>query len=151
MLRDRLVCGVTNDHIQRRLLTETTLDFDKALNKASSMELAEKNALDLHEHTGVVWDQGAGNKMTSLKSQQNPRALSFEEESAVKCDRCGRTAHNQTSECSARNVDCYICGKKGHFARVCHSKPKAFLGARTALHRNEKKVSIQDVSVRGGK
>ena len=56
MLQDRFVCGVTNDHIQRRLLMETTLDFDKALNMASSMELAEKNALDLREHTGVVWD-----------------------------------------------------------------------------------------------
>ena len=58
-----------NDHIQRRLLTETTLDFDKALNMASSMELAEKNALDLCKHTGVVRDQGAVNKMTSLNGR----------------------------------------------------------------------------------
>ena len=35
MLWDRLVCGLTNDLIQRRLLTDTTLDFDKALNIAS--------------------------------------------------------------------------------------------------------------------
>ena len=96
MLGDRLVCGVTNDRIQRRLLTETTLDFDKALNKASSMELVENNALDLREHTGVVRDQGAVNKMTSFNSLHTPRALSFEEGSAVKCDHCGRPAHNQT-------------------------------------------------------
>ena len=35
MLQYRLVCGVMNDRIQRRLLTETTLDSDKALNIAS--------------------------------------------------------------------------------------------------------------------
>ena len=73
MFRDRLVCRVTNDHTQHRLLTERTLDSDKALNMASSMELAERNALDLHEHTGVVRDQGAVNKMTSFNGHQNPR------------------------------------------------------------------------------
>ena len=76
----------------------------------------------------------------SLNSRQTPpHTLSFEEGSAVKCDRCGLTAHNQTSECSARNMDCYIGGKKGHFARVCRSKPKAFLRARPALHKERAK------------
>ena len=30
-LRDRLVCGVNDEHMQRRLLSEKTLTFDKAL------------------------------------------------------------------------------------------------------------------------
>ena len=44
MLRDRLVCGTSNNAIQRRLLRETDLTFEKALEVASSTEAADKNA-----------------------------------------------------------------------------------------------------------
>ena len=37
MIRDRLVCGVNNDHIQRRLLSETELDLKKGLEWALGM------------------------------------------------------------------------------------------------------------------
>ena len=47
MLRDRLLCGINNDRIQRRLLAEKDLTFVKALDIATAMELAEKSAADL--------------------------------------------------------------------------------------------------------
>ena len=31
MLRDRLVCGINNEQIQRMLLAESSLDFKKAM------------------------------------------------------------------------------------------------------------------------
>ncbi len=37
MLRDRLVCGVNDDSIQRRLLTEDGLTFETALKKAQAI------------------------------------------------------------------------------------------------------------------
>ena len=43
MLRDRLVCGVNDERIQRRLLAERRLDFKKALELATAMEIADKN------------------------------------------------------------------------------------------------------------
>ena len=46
MSRDRLVCGVNNDLIQRRLL-ETELDLKKALELALRMETAAKNVCEL--------------------------------------------------------------------------------------------------------
>ncbi|KAI7796507.1 hypothetical protein IRJ41_023564, partial [Triplophysa rosa] len=45
MLRDRLVCGINEDRIQRRLLVETDLTFEKALKIAQAMETANKDAL----------------------------------------------------------------------------------------------------------
>ena len=51
MLRDRLVCGINNDRIYRRLLAEKDLTFVKALDIATAMELAEKSAADLHDST----------------------------------------------------------------------------------------------------
>lgn len=42
MLRDRLVCGVNDERIQRRLLTEAELTFDRALHLAQAAESAQK-------------------------------------------------------------------------------------------------------------
>lgn len=44
MLRDRLVCGINDDRIQRRLLSEINLTFESALSLAQAMESANKNA-----------------------------------------------------------------------------------------------------------
>ena len=43
MLRDRLVCGISDVQIQRRLLAERTLTFTKALEIAQGLETAAKN------------------------------------------------------------------------------------------------------------
>ena len=43
-LLDRFVCGLRYDAIQRRLLSETTLTYPKALEIAKGMEAADKNA-----------------------------------------------------------------------------------------------------------
>ena len=47
MLRDRLVCGINDPRIQRRLLSEAELDFDKALKTALEMEMADRDAEEL--------------------------------------------------------------------------------------------------------
>ncbi len=51
MLRDRLVCGINDDRIQRRLLAETDLTFEKALKIAQAMETANKDVRDLQAST----------------------------------------------------------------------------------------------------
>ena len=43
-LRDRLVCGLSNEAVQRRLLSEEDLTLTKAIELALSLEAAEKNA-----------------------------------------------------------------------------------------------------------
>ena len=47
MLRDRLVCGVNDERIQRRLLAESQLEVKKAMELATAMETADKNTRDL--------------------------------------------------------------------------------------------------------
>lgn len=48
MLRDRLVCGVNDERIQRRLLAEDKLTFTKALQLAQAMEGADRDTKDLN-------------------------------------------------------------------------------------------------------
>ena len=47
MLRDRLVCEVNHDGIQRKLLAEKNVMYDKALKIALTMETAEQGTKDL--------------------------------------------------------------------------------------------------------
>ena len=53
MLRDRLVCGINDEQIQRRLLAESSLDFKKAMKLATSMETDAKNARDLTPNRNI--------------------------------------------------------------------------------------------------
>ena len=47
MIRDRLVCDITNTTVQKRLLAEKELNLDKAVSLAQSIEVAEQGAKDL--------------------------------------------------------------------------------------------------------
>ena len=66
MLRDRLVCGIKDSRVQRRLLSETDLTFKKAFELAQASEVAEKNARDLHKPTGAVH---------AIRTQQPPKKI----------------------------------------------------------------------------
>ena len=46
-LRDRFVCGLCNEAMQRKLLTEHDLTYRKALETAKGMEAAESNSISL--------------------------------------------------------------------------------------------------------
>jgi len=42
IIRDRIVCGIADDRIQRRLLSEPELTFEKAVELSLAIELASK-------------------------------------------------------------------------------------------------------------
>ena len=46
-LRDRFVCGLGDSRIQRRLLSETVLTYQRAINIAYAMELADMRILHI--------------------------------------------------------------------------------------------------------
>ena len=99
-LRDRLVCGLRSEAIQRRLLAEEELTLKKAHDVAYSMETATKQASELHGHAST---QGSADTAHFLKST---------------CYRCGKTGHSSNS-CYFKDQNCRKCGKKGHIAKVC--------------------------------
>ncbi|GFX44478.1 LYR motif-containing protein 4 [Trichonephila clavipes] len=92
MLRDKLVMGLKNENIQKKLLAEDKLTYEKAKNIAFAMESAQRDVCEIQ------------NQMVSIKKLQ--------------CDSTQHLAH----ECKHKNTQCRNCLKNGHLAKVCRSK-----------------------------
>ncbi len=113
-LRDRLVCGLRIEAIQKRLLAVKELTFKDALDQAQAMEAADRNAKSLH----ATETQAVHNIAQSCHPRKPPRT------SAQPCYRCGRTNHD-ASACKFIDATCRACGKKGHISPVCRSKKQS--------------------------
>ena len=125
-LRDRLVCGLRNESVQKRLLAEADLTLARAVQIAQGMEAAHKNAqsfkgrdlpvgrVERHPQKGGQRGRPSDSGFISTDKQGNSAAA------GKPCHRCGKTGHGQ-HECGFKHATCYKCGKMGHLARVCRS------------------------------
>ena len=121
-LRDRLVCGVADSAIQRRLLGEADLDFKKALQMALAMESAAVNTAQLnaaaHDSTPCV-NKVTARKYSTRKWEKKPPAQNRQKP----CFRCGKTSHS-ADECRYKDAQCRYCHKDGHIMSNCFAKQK---------------------------
>ncbi len=117
-LRDRVVCGIVDDRMQRRLLSEPYegLTLARVVEICMAIETANKDVQRLHNETK---GQEYVNAVASRKK------LNDSVKSSVKgcCMRCGVSSH-RSDECSFKTAECYKCGKTGHICRICKSKAK---------------------------
>ena len=111
MLRDRLVCGVKNEKIQHRLLSEDKLTLKTALTIAQSMESATKYALNIQQHQASV----------SVKTSDEyvHKVVDHKE-----CFRCGGTSH-MADKCPFKERECFYCHRKGHTIKKCRQKERS--------------------------
>ena len=110
MLRDRLVCGIQDDQIQKRLLAEPNLTFQRAMQLAQGLEAAARNVHKLHSPQQT---EGEVHPVRPPR-QQSPK-------SDLSCYRCGKKGH-KAANCQFKNAECHLCGKVGHLKAVCRSK-----------------------------
>uniref|UniRef100_A0A8C5MWZ0 CCHC-type domain-containing protein n=1 Tax=Leptobrachium leishanense TaxID=445787 RepID=A0A8C5MWZ0_9ANUR len=120
MLRDRLVCGVNDDRMQRRLLSEVDLTFEKALTMCLAMESADRNIKDLQGFSGDEESQS----QRSHQGQSVVHNVGAVDKRGWKTDyECFRCKGNHAPhECKFINELCHHCQKRGHIKRACKSK-----------------------------
>ncbi|CAB4020384.1 Hypothetical predicted protein [Paramuricea clavata] len=100
MLRGRLVCGINDEQIQRRLLAESSLDFKKAMKIATSMETAVKNARYLtHQMANANINTEKSATLHSVDNQGQGNQLWSKPE----CGRCG--GKHDPQQCKFRDAD----------------------------------------------
>ena len=68
-LRDQFVCGLRHEAIQRRLLSEADLKYDKAIDVAKAMEPADKNTKAFKGLAEIGWREFSVLSMRSTKTQ----------------------------------------------------------------------------------
>ena len=108
VLCDRLVCGIQDSRIQRRLLGEPDLKFPQA----QSLESADHDTKALQAAPARV------NAVNASQPLRNPRNL---KQPDCPCYRCGGPHFDR--DCRFKDAECRKCKKKGHITRVCRSKP----------------------------
>ncbi len=99
MLRDRLVCGVGTDSIQRKLLAESTLTFEDALKIASAMEMADRNFHDIHHEKPNSSVNFVNRKYLKSAKPSQPNTKQT-------CYRCGKDNH-QPDACFYKTERCH--------------------------------------------
>ena len=97
-LRDRLVCGIKNENIQKKLLSVSDLILQKAIEISSAMETASKDAIELqHQHRSDSVHKVSKKKDSSSKTSK------LEKRACFRRDRKNHTQRNASSK--TKNVD----------------------------------------------
>ena len=99
MLKDRLVCGINNEQLQRRLLSESQLTFKKALQISQTFETEVRDTKD--------WQEGP-----------RPMAPFQRMPGQYECYHCG--GQNNPSTCRHKETVGHNCGRKSHLAKHKH-------------------------------
>ena len=77
-LRDRFVCGIRSESIQRSLLTEKNLSLARAVELAQCMEAAEKNALSFKGAEAPIQNVQQSSVPSGATHRQPPISLALD-------------------------------------------------------------------------
>ncbi len=132
-LRDRFVCGIRKEAIQKRLLSEDGLNHSRALEIAVAMETASRDAFELQGKK-----EGHVNKM-KVQANRNFHKEHSSKSAQSACTRCGNRGHSE-DKCRFKDALCRNCNQKGHIARVCSEKPKSGKSGKFKYGKSKKSV-----------
>ncbi len=137
-IRDRIVIGILDQDLSQRLQMEATLTLETAVQMTRHSEMVKSQVADRGATTSLDEVRGSkkrrnqkqsyhGNKSDSGQPRNRaPPAQSQGNHSSgsnPRCGKCGRSPHEDSSKCPAKDKRCRKCNKMGHFATVCRSAP----------------------------
>lgn len=142
-LKDRLICdrivqGVRDSQVKKRMLTEDMLTLDKAIMIGQSLE-------QMKEGLRVMTDKEDGAEINTVHQRQqnqnkggqrdwpkqmtgqkqfdnNSSGSQRQQEGGSKSDICGKCGYKHGRRCPAFDKQCNNCEKWNHFAKMCKTK-----------------------------
>lgn len=109
LIRDRIVVGIRDSEVGRKMQLKADLTLKYAI-------FISKQAERQHKQNIVM--KGAEPKVVEVCAVGKNH---FSNDKKKLCFNCGKEfPHNKS--CPAKNVECFSCGKMGHFFNVCRSK-----------------------------
>ena len=121
MIRDRLVCGINHEGIQKKLLAEKNLTYERALEIALALESAEQGTKDLKSAATAATSLPKDLHYASLHPPNRQATGGNKTDSmSTPCYRC--LGNHTPSTCKFRTAECHFCKKIGHITKACRSK-----------------------------
>ena len=114
MLRDRIVTGLRDHGHRERVLRETTLTLQKAIDICRTNEMAANQPLKMKQTDTVHLLHGNETHAHHADPRKNPRKIK-------NCKYC--VDSHAAGKCPAFGKTCTKCNKKNHLAKVCRSTP----------------------------
>lgn len=123
LIKDRVVCGIDNNKLREKLLTEHNLTLTKCIDICRSAESTKTQLKEINSETIQV------NSVKGYDNKKKPDKPSKDQVTTTKiaknkvinnCSRCGR--NHKVNECPAYGAECYKCKKKNHFSKMCKQK-----------------------------
>ena len=104
MIRDRLVCGINDVSIQKRLLAKPGLTYAKAVEIAQSAETATQSLKELQgkRESGTSKSHSPQSEGVLRTSDSQPTR-----KSTLTCCRCGRAGHTVANCKVDKDVECH--------------------------------------------
>ena len=116
-LRDRIVGGINHEAMQKKLLSERDLTYERAVEIVQGVETSDAN---LREMTTPL-------KPVTVKTEPVYKVAQERDSGAqaaktpVSCPRCGTEGHSGSVR-RFKDKHCNFCKKKGHIARMCRKR-----------------------------
>ncbi|CAL8106515.1 unnamed protein product [Orchesella dallaii] len=125
-IRDRLICGLRDKEMQRKVLAEqysSILTLERVLSICVAVENSYTTGATLSATpASPPQDVNAASKPKSSfkKKKQQPPNKKWDPDQP--CSGCGKTPRHKRAECPAAEVTCHSCKRQGHYSKVCRSK-----------------------------
>jgi len=125
-IRDAFISGLQSKEIRQRLLEEKDITLQDTVDKALSLEAAQKNVEKFNSSVrryedSVAVAAASANRGNELVLEDKLETIQCTAALAGKCSYCGNKRHER-SRCPAKDKVCFKCEKRGHFSKVCRSR-----------------------------
>ena len=117
-IRDKLVCGILNNTIRKKLLSERNLTLQRAIEIAKGLEEADIQSKTISEQQQNIKEETSYKIIP--KRYTPPRKI----KSNKKCYRCNDPDH-MANVCPFKHLVCDKCNVKGHVGKACKKFPES--------------------------
>lgn len=122
LIKDRIVIGIHDEDLQRRLLKEEELNLEKCVSMCKTAELAKHQVKIINDENNKIHILRTRSTEKDNKESRE-RVANHQQPQSRNCSRCGGV--HKPRQCPAYGKKCAKCARPNHFASVCRSANKA--------------------------